>query len=70
MNEDTLKGKWKQMKGDIQKKWGKLTNDDLDRIEGSREKMIGTLQERYGYKKEQAKKELDAYLEAQSHSHV
>ena len=70
MNEDILKGKWKQLKGDVQKKWGKLTNDDLDRIEGNREKMVGTLQERYGYEKERAQKELDAYLEAKRHTHV
>ena len=70
MNEDILKGKWKQMKGDVQKKWGKLTDDDIDRIEGNREKMVGSLQERYGYKKEQAEKELDAYLESKRHTHV
>lgn len=70
MNEDILKGKWKQLKGDIQTKWGKLTNDDLDRVEGNREKMVGTLQERYGYKKEQAEKELDAYLAAHRHTQV
>ena len=52
------------MKGDLQNQWGKLTNDDLDRIEGNREKMVGTLQERYGYEKEKAQKELDAYLDA------
>lgn len=69
MNEDIFKGKWKQFKGDVQKKWGKLTNDDLDRIEGNREKMIGTLQERYGYKREEAKRELDAYLESRELSH-
>lgn len=63
MNNDILKGKWKQFKGEIQKKWGKLTSDDLDRIEGSRDKLIGLLQERYGYRKEQAKSELAAYLE-------
>jgi uncharacterized protein YjbJ (UPF0337 family) len=69
MNEDILKGKWKQLKGDLQNQWGKLTNDDLDRIEGNREKMVGTLQERYGYEKHRAQKELDAYLDAKQTAH-
>jgi uncharacterized protein YjbJ (UPF0337 family) len=69
MNEDILKGKWKQLKGDAQKKWGKLTDDDLDRIEGNREKMVGTLQERYGYKKDEAERELDAYLDSKRLAH-
>lgn len=69
MNEDIFQGKWKQLKGDVQKKWGKLTNDDLDRIEGNREKMVGTLQERYGLKKEEAKRELDAYLDSKELAH-
>ena len=69
MNEDIFKGKWKQLKGDLQNQWGKLTNDDLDRIEGNREKMVGILQERYGYKKERAQKELDSYLDAKHAAH-
>ena len=69
MNEDILKGKWKQLKGDAQKKWGKLTDDDLDRIEGNREKMVGTLQERHGYKKDEAERELDAYLDSNRWAH-
>lgn len=64
MNSDILQGKWKQMKGEIQNKWGKLTNDDLDRIEGNQEKMLGVLQERYGYAKDEARKHLDAFLDS------
>lgn len=57
MDENTLKGKWKQVKGESQKQWGKLTNDDLEAIDGEKEKLVGKLQERYGYAKEAAEKE-------------
>ena len=57
MNEDILKGKWNQLKGEVQKKWGKLTNDDLDVIQGDAKKLAGLLQERYGMAKEEAEKE-------------
>jgi uncharacterized protein YjbJ (UPF0337 family) len=56
MNIDILAGKWKQMKGEVKKKWAKLTDDDLAYIEGDKDKMQGKLQERYGYTKEEAKK--------------
>jgi uncharacterized protein YjbJ (UPF0337 family) len=57
MDNNVFKGKWKQIKGEAQKQWGKLTNDDLDMIDGEREKLIGKLQERYGYAKDDAEKE-------------
>ena len=63
MNEDILKGKWKQLTGGIKQQWGKVTDDELTEIDGSREKMVGKLQESYGYTREQAERELDAYLE-------
>jgi len=62
MNPEIFKGRWNQLKGDIRTKWGKLTDDDLTQIHGQSEKMIGKLQERYGYKKEQAEKELNDFL--------
>ena len=62
MNEDILKGKWKQLKGTIQSKWGDLTDDELDRIEGDRERLVGLLQEKYGYEKEVAEKKIDELL--------
>ncbi len=62
MNSDILEGKWKQLKGTIKDKWGKLTDDDLDRISGNYDKFEGTLQERYGYAKEDARRELDSWL--------
>ena len=45
MNKDTFEGKWEQVKGDVQKKWGKLTNDDLDVVKGDAKKLVGKLQE-------------------------
>jgi len=64
MNDDMLKGKWKQLRGQIQQKWGDLTNDDLDRMQGTQTEFEGLLQERYGYTKERAKQEVDSLLRA------
>jgi uncharacterized protein YjbJ (UPF0337 family) len=64
MTEDILKGKWKQMRGHVQKQWGKFTDDELDQIEGDREILLGKLQEKYGYTKEQAQSELDTFMRA------
>ncbi|CAM5475406.1 CsbD family protein [Eoetvoesiella caeni] len=58
MNEDMIKGKWKQMTGKIQAKWGKLTNDDLDVAEGNTEYLIGKVQERYGIARDEAEKQV------------
>ena len=62
MNNDVLKGKWLQMKGEVRRQWGKLTDDDVSQIEGSSEKLIGKLQERYGYARDQAEREYDAWV--------
>ncbi|RPJ37425.1 MAG: CsbD family protein [Planctomycetaceae bacterium] len=59
MNRDILAGKWKQLKGSAKQKWGKLTDDDLDRVEGSRDELIGMIQERYGKSREEAEREVD-----------
>ncbi len=59
MNADIIKGNWRQLKGQVKEWWGQLTDDDLDRIEGSGEKLIGRLQERYGWTKERAEEEVD-----------
>jgi uncharacterized protein YjbJ (UPF0337 family) len=58
MNWDQAKGKWTQMKGEVRKKWGKLTDDDLDVISGERERLVGKIQERYGIKKEEAERQV------------
>jgi uncharacterized protein YjbJ (UPF0337 family) len=61
MNWDIVEGKWKQVKGHVQQQWGRLTNDELDYIQGSREKLAGKLQERYGYTREEANRQLDEW---------
>ena len=66
MNTDILRGRWTQMRGDIRTRWGKLTDDDLMQIQGEAEKMIGKLQERYGYKRDQAERELNEFLNKQT----
>lgn len=66
MNTDILQGKWRQMKGEIQNQWGKLTNDDLDRVEGNAEKLAGVLQERYGYERAEAEREVNNFLSRHS----
>ena len=63
MNQDILQGKWKQVRGDIRSRWGKLTNDDLDRINGSVDKLAGILQERYGYSLHEAQRKIADFME-------
>jgi len=62
MNSDTLKGQWHQVKGKARERWGKLTDDDMLRVEGNMERLAGILQERYGYAREKAQDEIDAML--------
>lgn len=59
MNWDTAKGNWTQVKGKAKIKWGELTDDDVDKIEGRREVLVGKIQEQYGKSKEEAEKEVD-----------
>ncbi len=61
MNSDQLKGKWKQLKGSVKERWGKLTDDDLDVIDGQSEQLIGTIQARYGIAREAAQKQVDEW---------
>ncbi|RPI56556.1 MAG: CsbD family protein [Chloroflexi bacterium] len=63
MNEDMLKGRWKQVRGQIQEKWGELTDDDLDQIQGRRDQLIGKLQARYGYARAEAESRVDEFFE-------
>ena len=57
MNSDQWKGKWKQLKGSAKERWGKLTEDDLDVIDGQSEQLIGKIQERYGIVREAAQEQ-------------
>ncbi|GMX60406.1 CsbD family protein [Paenibacillus elgii] len=61
MDTNVLKGKWRQLKGEAQKQWGKLTDDDLDVINGEKETLLGKLQEKYGHTKEAAQEEYDRW---------
>ena len=61
MNEDIIKGEWKEVKGSIQKRWGNLTNDDLDQINGDRTKLSGKIQKAYGLQRDEAEKQLKAW---------
>ncbi|MCC7243771.1 MAG: CsbD family protein [Acidobacteria bacterium] len=64
MNEDTLQGKWKQVKGKVREQWGKLTDDDLDQIEGHSEQLVGRIQERYGIARDAAQRQYDDWRHA------
>lgn len=64
MNEHEMKGNWKQFKGKVRRQWGKLTDDDIDRIEGNREILIGRLQERYGKRKGEVEREVDEWFDS------
>jgi uncharacterized protein YjbJ (UPF0337 family) len=58
MNWEQARGNWNQVKGEVKKQWGKLTDDDFAQVNGERDKLVGRIQERYGYAKEQAEREV------------
>ena len=62
MNHHVLSGKWSQLKGNVRKQWGKLTQDDVDQVRGHAEILAGRIQERYGRAKEEACAEVEAWL--------
>jgi uncharacterized protein YjbJ (UPF0337 family) len=64
MNWDQVEGKWKQFAGNARSKWGKLTDSDWDYVAGKKDNLVGRLQERYGYSKEEADKDADAWSQA------
>ena len=59
MNKDVFEGKWKQIRGHAKDWWGKLTDDDLERAGGKYDKLVGLLQEKYGYTREHAEEEIN-----------
>ncbi len=63
MNWDEIRGNWKQLQGRVKQQWGKLTDDDLTRIEGHRDELVGRIQERYGYEKDRADREVREWEE-------
>ncbi len=66
MNQDIIKGKWKELKGTVRAKWGKLTDSDYDEIAGNKDKLVGRLQQRYGYQRDQAEREVREFEDRQS----
>jgi uncharacterized protein YjbJ (UPF0337 family) len=58
MNEDIIKGRWREIKGAVKEKWGKLTDDDLTEINGSREKLAGKIQRSYGLAQDEVEEQL------------
>ncbi len=63
MNEDIFKGKWKELKGSVKEKWGDLTDDDITKVEGKTEKLVGILQSKYGYSKDKAQDEYNKFMD-------
>lgn len=62
MNWDIIQGKWLQAKGTLKEKWGDLTDDDLDRLDGNKDQLAGKLQERYGWTKDEAERQIDDHF--------
>ena len=62
MNKDVFEGKWKQVRGEAKLWWGKLTDDDLDKVSGQFDVFAGLLQEKYGYSREQAEEEIEKQM--------
>jgi uncharacterized protein YjbJ (UPF0337 family) len=62
MNRDVFEGKWKQFRGRVKEWWGDITDDELDRVEGRSDRMVGLLQEKYGYTRAEAEREIDQRL--------
>lgn len=64
MNWDRIEGNWKQIKGKVHEKWGKLTDDHLDVVAGKREQLAGKIQEVYGIGKDEANRQIDEFAES------
>ena len=62
MQSNILEGTWKQLRGKIQERWGKLTDDELDQAEGKADQLVGLLQEKYGYTEERARREVNSVI--------
>src|SRR5277367_4902485 len=67
MNSDQLKGMWRQLKGSVKERWGKLTDDDLDVIDGKHDQLIGKVQEKYGVAREVAQKQVEDWNAGLAH---
>lgn len=63
MNKDVIAGKWKEIKGDLRKAWGNITDDEWEQTKGDATKMAGILQQRYGFAKEEASEKVSSFME-------
>lgn len=63
MSQDILKGRWKEIRGQLKEWWGELNEDDISRVDGSQERLVGILQQKYGYAKDRALSEISSYLD-------
>ena len=63
MNWDIIKGKWQELKGEARQQWGKLTDDDWQEVAGEKDKLLGKLQQRYGWSKDEAERRADEYFD-------
>jgi uncharacterized protein YjbJ (UPF0337 family) len=63
MSQDIFKGQWKEIKGRLKEWWGDLTEDDVNRVDGNQEKLVGILQQKYGYAKDRAMQEVSSRLD-------
>ncbi len=70
MNEDILQGTWKQIRGKVQEQWGELTDDDLDKIQGKSDQMVGLLQKKYGFTREEAESQYNDFVSAMDDDRV
>ena len=61
MNWDRIEGNWKQFTGKVKQQWGRLTDDDIDVIAGKRDELVGTIQEQYGVRKDEAERQVDRW---------
>lgn len=64
MNSDIIQGNWKEVKGKIKQKWGKINDDEITKMKGSYEELAGKIQTAYGYKKEKSREEIDSFIKA------
>ena len=69
MSQKIIKGQWKELRGRMKEWWGKLTDDDVSRIDGNQEKLIGALQQRYGYAKDRAMTEIGRRIDEFTSKH-
>jgi len=68
MNKERFQGNWEQLKGKIRQRWGKLTDDDVQRVRGNWEEMVGRMRERYGVEKDEAERQLREWEHEEEHA--